>query len=146
MRVSARCVLRSALLSFAFSLVLVVMLAVMANGLASADVSVRAVEAIGFVVALLVRTYAAVIGARAARGEELERKEVVLSAVLGLAIGYVALQLLNAFVEVVALARQLSVGWDSLYGILPWLLAGVLGGWLATRRRRRTGSQDPTQV
>ena len=148
MRVSARCLVRAAVLSFLFSVILLVLLAVMSNGLAAAEVGIRVVQVIGFVVALLARTYAAVIGARSARREHLDRREVILSATVGLAIGYVAIQLANAFTEVAVLGRQLSFGWDMLYGILPWLLAGVLGGWLATRprkarrKRRRTAAAE----
>lgn len=137
MRLSGRVIVRAAVLSFVFSLLLVFMLAALANGLAASGVSVRAVQVVGFVVALVVRSYAAIVGARAARGEDLDRREVVVSSVVGMAAGFVVLELANSFTDVVLLGRQLTFRWDMLYGVWPWLLAGVLGGWFATRRPSR---------
>lgn len=137
MRLSARGVARGAVLSFVVSLLLVFMLAIMANGLAAAEVSLRAVEVVGFVVAFLAYTYAAFAGGRRARKDDLDVKSVVASAVVGLALGYVVLELANSFTEVVLLGRELTMSWSMLYGVLLWLPPALVGGWLATRGRAR---------
>lgn len=137
MQISARGVLRAALVSLAFGLFLIFLLAIMANGLGSAGVPLVTVQVIGFVIGFLTRMYAGIVGGRKARAEELGRWEIALSAALGCGAGFAALQLLNMFTEVVLLGRQLSLDWSVLYGVVPWLVAGGLGGLITTRPRRR---------
>ena len=144
MRISARGVLRAGIVSLAFGLFLIFLLAVMANGLGSAGVSVGTVQVIGFVIGFLTRLYAGIIGGRKARAEELDRWEVALSAAVGCAAGFAALQLLNMFTEVVLLGRQLSLDWSILYGVVPWFVAGGLGGLITTRTRRRRAKRRST--
>lgn len=141
MRVSARCVVRTAVLAVGFTLVLALLLVGFANRIARAEIGDTALAVSGFTIALLARSYASVIGARVARREELSTLETVASSLMGQAIGYVTFFLGNAFIEVILLARPLTFGWDKLYGVLPWLLAGVLGALFVMRPRKRAASR-----
>lgn len=137
MRISARGVLRAGLVSFAFGLLLIFLLAMMATGLGAAGVSLTTVKVIGFVVGFLTRMYAGLVGGRKARDEELDRREVVLSATLGCGAGFFALQLANMFAQVIVLQSELTFAWSMLYDVVPWMVAGGLGGLVAARSRRR---------
>lgn len=137
MGLSVRAVFRSGLVAFGLSLLLLALLAVMANGLGAAGVSVRTVQVVSLGLGILARLYAGLIGGRMARREGLEVGGIVLSAALGCAIGFVVLQLLNSFTEVALLGRQLTLAWSMLYGVLPWVAEGAAGGLLAARARPR---------
>lgn len=138
MRLSPRGVLRSAALSATLSLVLVVLVAIASNGLARADVSVRAATVVVTLVGAAALIYAGHVGGRAARRAELERRDIILSAVVGCGCGFVALLLLNMFTVVIYLGQTLDPAWGMLYSVLPWLAAGGVGGWLASRPPRKT--------
>lgn len=144
MQVSARGVFRAGLASFIFGLFLVFLLAIMANGLGSAGVSVFTVQVVGFVIGFLTRMYAGIIGGRKARAEDLGRWEVALTAALGCAAGFAALQIANMFTEVVILQEQLTLAWNMLYDVVLWFVAGGLGGLITTRTRRRKRRRTST--
>ncbi|MQA79793.1 MAG: hypothetical protein GEV10_15150 [Streptosporangiales bacterium] len=137
MSLSSAGVVRTALASLAFTLLLVFLLAAVANALGSAGVPVEAVQVAGFVLASLARIYAGVLGGRAARRADLSVAGAVLTGTVGCAVGYIAFELLNSVTEVVLLARELTFGWSMLYGILLWLPAGAIGGYLGGRRKAR---------
>lgn len=145
MQVSAKGVVRAALVSFCLSMLLIVLLAVTANGLGAAGISVSVVQAVGLLLGVLARCYAGLMGGRVARRAGFGVREVALTAALGCALGFVVLQLLNSFTEVVLLARELTLSWSMLYGVLPWLAEGAVGGLLATRIRAKSGSRRPAR-
>lgn len=130
-------VIRTAAASLVFTLLLVFLLAAVANSLGSAGVSVRTVQVVGFVLASLARIYAGVLGGRAARRAGLSVTSAVLTGTVGCAVGFVAFELLNTVTEVVLLARELTLDWSMLYGIALWLPAGAIGGYLGGRRKTR---------
>lgn len=137
MAVSARTVVRSGLVAFGLSLLLLALLAIMANGLGAAGVSVRTVQAVGLVLGILARLYAGLTGGRVARREGLDAGGIVLSAAIGCTVGFAVLQLLNSFTAVALLGRQLTLAWSMLYGVLPWIAEGAAGGWVAARSGSR---------
>lgn len=136
MRISVGGAVRAGVVSFAFALFLIFLLAMMANGLGSAGVPLGTVQAVGFVIGFLTRVYAGLVGGRKARAEELGRWEIVLTGALGCAAGFVVLQLANMFTQVVVLQQQLTFAWSMLYDVVLWFVAGGLGALITTRPRR----------
>lgn len=140
MQLSVRCVVRSAVLSFLFSLVLVVLFGFMGNALGRVISDPTGIEVTNGIIGFVVRSYAGVVGARAAIREETEPGGVLLSAVIGLGVGYVVFQLLNAVLEIVALGRSYDVDVLLPIGLVVWAASGLAGAAFAlvrSQRRRR---------
>lgn len=141
MRISAAGVVRSAALSAGLCVLLIVLVAGASNGLARANVPDGPVFVVVTALGAAALVYAGVIGGRAAKRADLDRREITLTAVVGCAVGFVALVMLNLFLLVIALGQQLTFAWSMLYGVLPWLACGAVGGWLASRPPRRARSK-----
>src|SRR5690606_18061960 len=120
-----------------FSVLLVVLVAAASNGLARSNVPDGPVFVVVTVVGAAALVYAGHVGGRAAKRAPLDRRAIALTAVVGCAAGFVALLMLNLFLLVVVQGQQLAFAWSMLYGVLPWLACGALGGWLASRPRKR---------
>lgn len=137
MEASAGGIARAALLSFGISFVLLILFGVMADSLGAAGVSPGVVQVVGLVLGILARFFAGYRGGRATCRNGGERTEALLTGLIGCAIGFVVLELANAFFEVALLGRTLSMDWSMLYGILPWVAEGAAGGFLAALAHRR---------
>lgn len=137
MEASAGGIVRATVLSFGISFLLLILFGAMANSLGAAGVSPGVVQVVGLLLGIAARAYAGYLGGRATCRNGGERTAALLTGLIGCAIGYVILELANAFFNVALLGRTLSTEWSMLYGIVPWIAEGAAGGFLAALAHRR---------
>lgn len=136
MRLSRAGVIRSTLWCLVLSLALVGLVAVVGRALPHDGATLDVGTVVIAILFLFAFALAGRLGGRAARATGARDVEIVLSAMVGCGIAYVLL-LLSRQTALAIAGVPFMPSLDMLYAVVPFLAGGALGGWWASRARKR---------